>query len=156
VESQNATRNPGYTGKKTKTGNRNVIVFAFFLVLSFIFWYLNSLEKDLETDIRYPVKYVDLPENKRLSDNLPPKLTLVLNGPGYSILKLKISGKTSPLEIDFSGSGIKHGYDNKSDDYYIVTSSLVQNFNSQLKAECKIVSVNPDTLFFPSGQSVNR
>jgi len=154
VENQNATWFPGSAGKKTKTRNRNFIVFAFFIVLSFIFWYLNSLEKDLETDIKYPVKYVNFPENKTLSDDLPPKLTLILNGRGYSILKLKISGKTSPLEIDYSGTGIKHERDSKSADYYIVTSGLVQKFSSQLKSDCKIVSVKPDTLFFPSGQSV--
>jgi hypothetical protein len=131
--------------------NRNVLVFTFFLFLSFIFWYLNSLGKDLETDIKYPVRYVNVPKNRTLPDDLPNRLNLLLKGPGYSILQLKISGTKTPVEIDLSRVGPKRYLNGKSADYYIVTSDLVQNLNSQLKSVCKIISVKPDTLFFSLG-----
>ena len=54
--------------KLTKKGvsaiNRDVVVFAFFLFLSFGFWYLNSLGKEIEADIRYPVKYINIPKDR--------------------------------------------------------------------------------------------
>ena len=128
--------------------NKNIIVFAFFLLFSFIFWYLNSLGKELETDIRYLVKYANIPANKILTAELPSRLNLLMKGPGYSILKLKISGNSSPLAIDFSKLSYRHAQSNKSADYYILTSALVQNFNSQIKSACRITSVKPDTLFF--------
>ena len=128
--------------------NKNIIVFAFFLLFSFIFWYLNSLGKELETDIRYPVKYTHTPANKILIAELPLRLNLLMKGPGYSILKLKISGNSLPLAIDFSKVSYRHAQSNKSADYYILTSALLQNFNSQIKSACRITSVKPDTLFF--------
>jgi len=128
--------------------NKNIIIFTFFLFFSFIFWYLNSLGKDLETDIRYPVKYTNIPAKKSLASDMPSRLNLTLKGPGYSILKLKISGSTSPLVIDFAKVSYRHAQINRSEDYFILTPALVQNFNSQIRSVCKITSVKPDTLFF--------
>jgi hypothetical protein len=142
------------TGKGVSILNRNVLVFAFFLFLSFIFWYLNSLGKDLETEIKYPVTYTNIPKNKVLSENIPSRINLSLNGPGYSILRLKISGKYDPVIIDFSDVIYKQVRNSKSDDYYIVTSGLIPIFNSQLKSECKIISIKPDTLFFSLSQTL--
>jgi hypothetical protein len=128
--------------------NKNIIVFAFFLFFSFIFWYLNSLGKELEADIRYPVKYTNIPSKKSLTPEMPSRLNILMKGPGYSILKLKISGNSSPLVIDFSKVSYWHAQSNKSADYYILASALLQNFNSQIKSAGRITSVKPDTLFF--------
>jgi hypothetical protein len=128
--------------------NKNIIVFAFFLLFSFIFWYLNSLGKELEADIRYPVKYTNIPAKRNLTRSMPSRLILSMKGPGYSILKLKISGSSSPLVIDFSKVSYRHAQVNRAEDYYILTPGLLQNFNSQIRSVCKITSVKPDTLFF--------
>lgn len=139
--------------KERATINTNVLVFAFFLFLSFVFWYLNSLGKELEADIRYPVKYTNLPKDRVLDGNLPSRLNLNLKGPGYSILQLKVSGKTSPALIDFSKIGYKHVTDRESNGYYILTSGLIPSFNKQLKSVCKVTSVKPDTIFFSFRQN---
>ncbi len=125
----------------------NIMIFLFFLILSFVFWYLNSLGKDLEANIRYPVRYTSVPKDWKMDENVPRKVNLFLSGPGYSILQMKISGKRAPLVIDFSRVNYKRTQNSKSTDYYIVTSNLVPNLNSQLKSECKITAVKPDTLF---------
>jgi hypothetical protein len=133
--------------KEASVTNRNVVVFIFFLLLSFLFWYLNSMGKDQEVDIKYPVKYINLPKNKVLAEELPARLTFYLKGPGYSILRLKYSGNRAPAVIDFSKTSYKKVTDSKSADYYLVTSGLIQDISAQLKSECTITSVKPDTLF---------
>ncbi|OFY65274.1 MAG: hypothetical protein A2V64_05220 [Bacteroidetes bacterium RBG_13_43_22] len=135
------------TGKERKLTRRDIIVFAFFLLLSFIFWYLNSLGKDLGTNIRYPLKYTNIPKDWKLSENMPEKVSLFLSGPGYSILQMKMSGRHAPLVIDFSKVNYRQVQNNKSADYYIVTSNLIPKFNSELKSECKVTAIKPDTLF---------
>jgi hypothetical protein len=152
LETRDGIRYSDSAKKGVNVIKRNILVFAFFLFLSFIFWYLNSLGKDLEADIKYPVSFVSSPRGRTLPEDLPSRLNLILKGPGYSILKLKISGSKTPLEIDFSRIGAKRYLSGKSTEYYIVTSDLVPNINSQLKSECKVISVNPDTLVFSFGQ----
>jgi hypothetical protein len=148
VDNKDETRSGNLNRKRVSIINKNVLVFAFFLFLSFVFWYLNSLGKELETDIRYPVKYVNIPKNKEIDKDLPSRLNLLLKGPGYSILKFKITGNNAPVIIDFSKVHYRHVENSTSADYYLVTSGLVSGFNSQLKSVCKITSVKPDTLFF--------
>ena len=137
--------------KLTKKGaglvRSDILVFAVFLFLSFIFWYLNSLGKAIQSDIKYPVKFINMPVDRELAE-APARINLFLQGTGFSMLKLKISGKSDPAVIDLLKVPYKSVRNNKSTDYYLVTSGLVQNFNNQLKPECRITSVKPDTLFF--------
>ena len=134
--------------KELSFNNRNFMVFAFFLLLSFIFWYLNSLGKDLDTSIRYPVRYTNMPKDKGLADDLPSRVYIYLSGPGYSILQMKATGNNSPLTIDFSRVSYRPTRNNNTADFYFITSGLIQNLNSQIKSECRITSIKPDTIFF--------
>jgi hypothetical protein len=136
------------SGKGVRSFNRDLLVFAFFLLLSFIFWYLNSLRKEIEVDIRYPVRYINTPRDRAVSTDMPGKLSLNLKGPGYSIIKLKISGNRAPLVIDFSKVTWKRVPESKTSDYYIVSGGLVPNFSRQLRSEFQIIAVKPDTIFF--------
>jgi hypothetical protein len=127
---------------------RDVFVFAFFLLLSFILWYLNSLSKEVEADIRYPLKYINPPKERVVIEETLPKLNLYLKGPGYSILKLKVSGDKPPVIVDISKVNYKRIPDNKGLNYYILSSGLTKSLTVQLRSGCEITSIKPDTLFF--------
>jgi len=136
---------PGRKGKgKIKA---DIFTFSIFLLLSFIFWYLNSLGKAIQSDIKYPVRFINIPKDKELAE-APSKVNLFLQGTGFSMLSLKLSGSREPAAIDLLKVPYKSVPGNKSYDYYLVTSGLVQNFNAQLKPECRITSIKPDTIFF--------
>ena len=148
MKKRDGTRNETRSGKGLTRINRNLLIFLFFLLLSFIFWYLNSLSKELDTTISYPVSYTNIPAGKTLTGNLPDMIDLVLKGHGYSILRLKITGNGHPVTIDLSEVSYYHNQISLSGDYYIITAPLINSFNTQIMSECKIMSVKPDTLFF--------
>lgn len=126
---------------------KDIAVFAFFLFLSFVFWYLNSLGKDLNTDIKYPVRYTNIPKEWKFGEENPRRVNLFLSGPGYSILQMKVTGNNSPLLIDFSKVSYRPAGNDSQGVYFIVTSTLVPEFNSKLKTACRVESIKPDTLF---------
>jgi hypothetical protein len=128
--------------------NRDVFVFAFFVFLSFIFWYLNSLDNEIEAGIRYPVRFTNIPRQREIVDKQPVRLNLFLKGPGSSILKLKLTGKRTPLIIDISKVNYKRIAGTKELQYYIITSGLAKSFSVQLRTDSEITSIKPDTLFF--------
>jgi YbbR domain-containing protein len=136
--------------------DRDLIVFAFFLFLSFVFWYLNEMGKETESEVKYPVRYINLPKERVLTNDLPARLDLYLKGPGYSILKLRLSGNRAPLILDISAINYRRVPGSRTLDYYILTSGLILNVNNQLRAECDIVSISPDTLFFSLDRIVSR
>lgn len=142
-------------GKILDSFRRDIVVFAFFLFLSFIFWYLNSLRKDVEIDVRYPVHYINPPKDRLIANELPPKLTFNIKGPGYSIIKLKISGDRTPVVIDFSKVTYKRMPNSGQPEYYIVSSSLIPNLRKQLNFDFQIISIKPDTLFVVFEKKMN-
>jgi hypothetical protein len=148
VKGDHGMRSENITRKRVRVINRDVAVFAFFLFLSFIFWYLNSLGKETEAGLTYRVKYTNLPRERVISEYLPAELELFLKGPGFSILKLKVSARKAPVTIDISKVNYKRAPGGKSLNYYIVTSGLTKSLNVQMRSGCEITSIKPDTLFF--------
>jgi len=147
----------GNLSKKGTEGiDKDILIFVFFLFLSFMLWFLNSLEKEIETDIKYPVRYANIPKDRVLVEDLPSRLTLYLKGPGYSIMKLKVYGSKTPVVIDISDVNYRRVPGSSSLSYYVITSGLIKNLTNQLKAECQITSIQPDTLYFTFDRIVSR
>lgn len=147
MEKSDEIRPDTYKKKQAGSLRSDILVFTVFLFLSFIFWYLNSLGKAIQSDIKYPVRFVNIPNDRELAE-APARLNLFLEGTGFSMLKLKMSGRRNPVLIDLMKVPYKSVRGTISTDYYLVTSGLVPVFNSQLHSECRITSVKPDTLFF--------
>ena len=140
--------------KKLTVGiNRELFVFAFFLFISFIFWYLNSLDKEVEASIRFPVRYTNIPRGRTISEEEPARLNLYLKGAGSAILRLKLSGNKAPMAVDISKVSYKRIPGSKEPDYYLVTAGLARSFSVQLRSEFDIAAVKPDTLFFSLGKA---
>jgi hypothetical protein len=135
-------------GRRIGGINRDVFVFTFFLLLSFAFWYLNSLSKESEADIRVQFNIVNVPRGKVVAGVASEKINLTLKGPGFSILKLKYQGMQTSLAVDLSKITYRRVSESKDPDYYIVTSGLLKSFKLQLHSGCEVISVKPDTLFF--------
>ncbi|HOW08663.1 MAG TPA: YbbR-like domain-containing protein [Bacteroidales bacterium] len=145
-----------FSEKGGSSKNRDLVTFSFFLLLSFILWYLNSLEKDIEYEMKYQVSYVNLPENRVLADESVPKLNVFLKGPGYSILKIKLAGSRAPVEIDISSISYRRVPGSRTPSYYILSSSLVPKLRNFLDSECDVTSIKPDTLFFTLDRIISK
>ncbi len=135
--------------------NREVLIFIFFLFLSSLFWYLNELGKDVDTVIQYPVRYINPPKGRVLTGDLPDRISMELQGPGYSILKMKLSGSRAPVVVDFSRMTLKR-LPGKQTSFYIVSSSMIEDFSKQLHADFTISVIKPDTIYFGFDKLVKR
>jgi YbbR domain-containing protein len=87
---------------------------------------------------------------------LPSRLDLYLKGPGYSILKLKLSGNRAPVILDVSAINYRRVPGSRTLSYYVITSGLIPKLKNQLRAECEITSIKPDTLFFSFDRIVTK
>jgi len=148
VKEENDIRKETVPKKGVRVINRDVFVFTFFLLLSFAFWYINSLGKVIEAEVKYPVYYINLPKDKVIALERSEKLNLYLKGQGFSILKLKVTGPSTPVSIDISKVNYKRVPGSKNLNYYIITSGLAKSLTIQLRSDCEITAIKPDTLFF--------
>jgi hypothetical protein len=152
VREKDETRPGSLKSKRGGTINRDLAGFAFFLFISFIFWYLNFLGKDTEASVSYPVKYARIPAQRTLISQNTDHMSLNLKGTGYSIIKLKVRGTTNPLSIDLSKANYKRVTGSREMNYFILTSGLSRTLALQLRSDCEVVSIKPDTLFFTLGR----
>jgi hypothetical protein len=156
VKLKNEMQGENLTKKEGRAINRDIFVFVFFLFLSFVFWYLNSLTKQAEADIKYPALYSNIPRERKILSEKTVQLDLSIRGSGYSILKMKFTGNKSPLRVDLSKVSYKRLPGSKSFEYYIISSNLAKSFSVQLQSGCEVTSVKPDTVFFTLDNQVVR
>jgi len=128
--------------------DRDFLVFVFFLLLSFSFWLLNGLGDELSSKIKYPVRFINPPDNRVLIGSLPSKLEFSVKGPGYTILKLKMSGSRAPVVVDMSTLNYLTNQGSRTYNYYVLTTGLKEDFSQQLRANIDIQRIQPDTLTF--------
>ena len=136
--------------------NRKLIVFLFFLLLSTIFWLLNELSKNSTTTITYPVMYTNLPRDKILVRELPSRFDLIIEAPGFTLLKYTLSNRLVPLvfNVDAYPPRIMSGED--SEKYYILTSSARERLARQLRSDVQVLSISPDSLIMEFGDMVSK
>jgi hypothetical protein len=135
------------TKKEVSLVNKNVVIFAFFLFLAFVFWYLNALGKEIKSNIKYPVSFINPPKGRGISSDLPLKLSLDIRGQGYALLRHKISVKKTSLVVDLSKVTFRRIPSSKPTIYYILSGTLISNLNRQIGNGFEVLSVKPDTIF---------
>ena len=135
--------------KKSEIKNqRKIIIFLVCVCIATVFWFLNALNKSYTVDIEFPVKYIDLPENRVLSNHPADKFTLTVSSYGFTILRHKLSLAFSPLVFDvdeFTNGQLQKT--NKSR-YVFYTGQFINRFSSQISNELKINAIYPDTVVF--------
>ena len=138
----------GFLKKIRKKLDRNFFIFMIFLFLSGLFWLLNELNRESIADISYPVKYINLPGNKMLANEVPRRLSLKLQAPGYTLLRFKLSSGLIPLNLDMESYFLRQLPGMNSSDYYLLTRELRGRFERRLSSNITIIDIQPDSLFF--------
>ncbi len=123
---------------------RKIITFLFFVVLATAFWFVRSLSEQYETNVTYPIRYINYPENKVLIGDVPDKLKLRVRAKGFSILKSKLSLNLIPIRFNVNSFSLNSiGIDT----FYIITESVKDILSGEL-GNMTILDISPDTLFF--------
>jgi hypothetical protein len=130
--------------------SKDALIFLFFLLLSFCFWYLNSLRKNYEITIPVNVEYADIPTEKVNIDALPKTIQVTLKGHGSYLLPYKIK-KTEPIFLNLKEVGVSS---NKN--LYISGDVLQYHIKSQLHNTTTIVKTNPPEILIPFVQKSEK
>ncbi|MFW5658000.1 MAG: hypothetical protein ACOCYF_00975 [Bacteroidota bacterium] len=126
--------------------SRKAVVFSFFVLLSSLFWLLNTLNKDYSTNIYYPVKFINFPRDKVLTGELPRRIQLIVEAHGYSLLKYKLS--TGRVPVVFNIRSINLNRINGTNRFYLLTGHYKDLIAEQISNEISVEGIIPDTIFF--------
>jgi hypothetical protein len=123
-------------------------VYLFFVGVATIFWFLNALGKKYTTTVNYPISYVNLPENKVLTNKLPNQLELKVNAFGFDLIRYKLSSAflSNPFDVKFYTNNRIENSSMRS--YSLPTAQIVSRFERDLSSSIQLLTISPDTLFF--------
>ena len=127
---------------------REVLVFLFFVLVSFGFWLLNTLDDIYRTDFRIPLRLKNVPKEVVLTSDFPDEVKVRVEDRGTVLLNYMLGRTFYPVSFDFNdfskvGSHVR-----------ISSSELNNRISSQLNSTTKLISVQPDTMdiIFAHGQ----
>ncbi|MBN2484787.1 MAG: YbbR-like domain-containing protein [Bacteroidales bacterium] len=128
---------------------KRMLSFLVFVAISSAFWVYRSLDDIYVTRIKYPVKYINIPQNKLLAGNPPQAIHLKIKGRGYALMGNIINTPTLNLNVnDFSL------FSQSKDSFrvYLVSRDAVNWLTNELNNESdgplEIIAVEPDTISF--------
>ncbi len=124
-----------------------MIIFLAFLVISTGFWFLNALRKDYTATLNYPVRFVNVPENTMLPEEMRNKISLKVRAGGFVILRYQLSNTFLPLTFDVSD--MKSWASGNEKGVYTITREGHNRIVGQLSQGMELIDIDPDTLFVP-------
>jgi len=106
------------------------------------------MNKEYETVLSYPVKYIRFPKGKVLVNDVPERLDLSVQSRGFTLLRFKLKSRLVPIVFDVNSFSLNTIEDKEPLTVYILTDYAIEKIQQQLSSEIKVVSVSPDSIYF--------
>lgn len=134
--------------------SHELLVFCFFLAVSFGFWLLQALNEPMESETQVSISLDNVPANVVIIDSLPSVLNVTLHDRGLALARNSFSSlfRPSHLSIDFS----KYDTGKSETEVYISASDMQRMLGHLFMASTKIQSFRPDTLRFSYNHGLSR
>lgn len=131
------------------TKSREFLIFLFFFIVAGIFWLMQTLNDDYETDFSIPIRLRNVPNNVVITSEPASDLRIRVRDKGTVLMNYKLSKNFFPIILDFED------YKGAGNTIRILSSDYERKLSSQLNASTKLLSVTPDTLeyIYATGES---
>lgn len=130
------------TDKKQKRiiKNKNIRMFLFFVLLSFIFWLLINLSKVYIRNANVSVTYYNLPKSKIITKAPKKNIKFELKTGGFKFLTYHLDNPN----IKFNLSHLHHL---KKNLYYYLPNNHLRELQLQFSSDVELLSVATDTIY---------
>ena len=123
--------------------NKNVLVFAVFLLISTSFWFFNALRDKYETDFVFSLRLVNVPSDQILMNSNAQKISVKVRSTGYSLLRQYISNSFVPINYDVT----KLHRSAEVGKAYLLSREQFNVIKEQLLVGIDLLKISPDTIF---------
>lgn len=128
--------------------DQNALTFLIFLGLSMFFWFLQALNKEYETELKFPVQYNNPPKGFILENELPEKILLQVTDEGFSILRYKLTNTFIPISLNIGNIMQRSQLHDGKGHSILLSRELKDGISRQLSSGTKLQSIFPDTIHF--------
>ena len=129
------TFSPEHRRKRTT----QVVTFLFFVFLSAIFWFIQSLQMRFPYVLHIPITYDSIPPEVGLESHLPEFIEVSLEDEGNHILEYSIRG-VNPITLHLKQhKGVNQGFS-------LTAAALTQEVRKRLSSSARITTISPASI----------
>ena len=121
---------------------RECLIFLFFVLISFCFWMLQTLDESYQTEFKVPVRLKNVPKEVVLTSDFPDDVRIRVEDRGTVLLNYMLGRTFFPISFDFND------YKDEGTHVCISSAELTKKVAAQLNVSTKVLSIRPDTLDF--------
>nr|WP_294895918.1 CdaR family protein [uncultured Pedobacter sp.] len=125
--------------KLTAVERRKISIFFTCLVFAVVTWLFFSLSNKYEYQVKTVVSFKNLPVNKAFNPLQSDTVELTVQGTGWQLLFTRMRIYPRDVKVDLSSLSKRN---------YVTFTDQMRLINAYYSSEQKIVSVQPDTLYF--------
>lgn len=129
---------------------KNVLIFLFFVLLSFSFWVLLSLQEEYEIQVSIPIRYKNMPNDVVFVQTPPTEITARVRDKGTVLLNYSIGNKISVLDIDLTDISTKGGV------FVFPAKNVEGTIMKQLISTTNLINFNPTQIEIPYSKLTNK
>ncbi len=135
--------------------NKRVQVILVCFTVSLVFWFLIAMSKTYTDKFRFPVQYVEFPDQRIVVNDLPRSITLSVKTTGFRILEYRFAKIQEPVIVNVA-SLLQGNPDIRNDMIVIPSKTLADDFSSQLGSEYSITGFVPDSIVFSFSNKMRK
>ena len=118
---------------------KEVLLFMLFLLISYVFWLLLTLNNEVQEDMDVPVELVDVPDSVTIITDVPQVIKVSVRDKGSSLMKYRMGG-TKVMKINWGDYILT---DNK---FLVSRADLSSRVRDYCGTGSQVVTVSPDSL----------
>lgn len=122
-----------------KIGNKQFFIYILFLLISTMFWFLQSLNNKEVVNISLPLEYANIPKDMIFAKLPPQYVDVQLRDKGMNLLNYSLR-RNNPIKIDMSNFPSKKGK------VVISRDKLLATISDELKSSTELVNLYSDSL----------
>lgn len=129
---------------------KEALIFSFFVLLSFGFWLLQSLQQEYEIGINIPVRYKNVPPDVAFSQAMPDMVHVKVKDKGSVLLNYTLGRSFAPIEADMKNKNPEDG------SFIIKKKEIENNILKQLIATTTLVNFEPQQIDLKYSKRLNK
>lgn len=119
---------------------KTFLTFLFFLGLSTAFWFFEVSKETKSTELTFPLRLVNIPENVVVTTELPSHVRVRVKAENSTLFYYRFLRTMNPAMVDFAN------YANASSHVNVPQEDVLRSIRRNLKPDTEILSLMPDTL----------
>ncbi len=123
----------------TSARGKEILLFLLFLMISYVFWLMLTLNNEMQEDIEVPVEIAGIPDSVTVISNIPETLKISVRDKGTALMKYKIGG-IKPLKINWAD------YSQTKNKFLLNKADLGAKLRDYFGSSGQLVTMLPDSI----------